>query len=185
MSKNVEYRDIPNFPGYRVGDDGSVWSCWKRVGLVIHGVPPFVLSSHWHLLKPNTRATGYQTVCLYRGKTRAQCLVHRLVLEAFVGPCPSGMEACHFPDPSRANCSLTNLRWDTRSENHNDVTRGRSLPVVEKRCPRCQIVKPRSSFGNKAQKFGGVACWCFECDHKYQAETKRRRKNERLARNGG
>jgi hypothetical protein len=26
----VEYRDVPGFPGYRVGTDGSVWSCWER-----------------------------------------------------------------------------------------------------------------------------------------------------------
>lgn len=26
----VEYRDIPEFPGYRVGSDGSVWSAWSR-----------------------------------------------------------------------------------------------------------------------------------------------------------
>ena len=29
----VEYRDVPGWPGYRVGDDGSVWSLWKRRGL--------------------------------------------------------------------------------------------------------------------------------------------------------
>lgn len=27
----VEYRDIEGFPGYRIGSDGTVWSCWKRV----------------------------------------------------------------------------------------------------------------------------------------------------------
>lgn len=45
--------------------------------------------------------------------------MHRLVLEAFVGPCPSGMEACHN-DGNRANNALDNLRWDTRIANHAD-----------------------------------------------------------------
>lgn len=46
-------------------------------------------------------------------------LVHRLVLMAFVGPCPEGMEGCHA-DGNRANNSLVNLRWDTREANEKD-----------------------------------------------------------------
>lgn len=46
--------------------------------------------------------------------------VHRLVLEAFVGPCPIGMEARHFPDRDTTNYRLDNLRWDTRKNNHAD-----------------------------------------------------------------
>jgi hypothetical protein len=48
--------------------------------------------------------------------------VHRLVLEAFVGPCPEGMEACHFDDDS-SNNRLDNLRWDTSLANKVDMAR--------------------------------------------------------------
>jgi len=48
--------------------------------------------------------------------------VHRIVLEAFVGPCPPGMEGCHNDGNPRNNV-LTNLRWDTRSENQRDSIR--------------------------------------------------------------
>lgn len=52
----------------------------------------------------------------------------RLVLEAFVGPCPEGMEACHFPDRDPANNQLENLRWDTHQANMVDkATHGTSL----------------------------------------------------------
>lgn len=27
------YADVADFPGYRVGNDGSMWSCWRRAGL--------------------------------------------------------------------------------------------------------------------------------------------------------
>jgi hypothetical protein len=47
-------------------------------------------------------------------------LVHRLVLEAFVGPCPEGMEGCHN-DGNRLNNDLSNLRWGTRSDNRDDA----------------------------------------------------------------
>jgi hypothetical protein len=49
-----------------------------------------------------------------------QRLLGRLVLEAFVGPCPQGMECCHFPDRDPANCRLDNLRWGTSKENTGD-----------------------------------------------------------------
>lgn len=50
---------------------------------------------------------------------RVQVFLHKLVLEAFVGPRPDGQEACHN-DGNRRNCALSNLRWDTRSANHSD-----------------------------------------------------------------
>lgn len=55
--------------------------------------------------------------------------VHRLVLEAFIGPCPKGMECCHA-DGNPANNRLENLRWDIHQSNiddkkvHNTMTRG-------------------------------------------------------------
>lgn len=45
--------------------------------------------------------------------------VHRLVLEAFVGPCPAGMECCHN-DGNPANNFVENLRWDTNQSNQLD-----------------------------------------------------------------
>lgn len=45
--------------------------------------------------------------------------VHRLVLEAFRGPCPAGMESCHN-DGNPTNNRLNNLRWDTDKSNQAD-----------------------------------------------------------------
>ena len=53
------------------------------------------------------------------GKER-RVAVHRLVLLAFVGPCPEGMECCHGPGGPADN-RLTNLRWDTRGANRLDA----------------------------------------------------------------
>jgi len=44
---------------------------------------------------------------------------YRLVLEAFVGKCPQGMECCHN-DGNPMNNNLSNLRWDTPKNNHAD-----------------------------------------------------------------
>jgi hypothetical protein len=48
--------------------------------------------------------------------------VHQLVLLAFRGPCPSGMECLHNDDVKNNN-ELTNLRYGTRSENNKDRVR--------------------------------------------------------------
>lgn len=64
--------------------------------------------------------SGYLSLVL----TDALCVqrthyVHALVLLAFVGPRPTGFDACHA-DNNRGNNRLSNLRWDSRSGNHAD-----------------------------------------------------------------
>lgn len=78
---------------------------------------------HW---PGRIRALGntgkYKTVPLYIEGRQTPKIVHRLVLESFVGPCPDGMEACHN-DGNPHNNRLDNLRWDTHTENMYDVVR--------------------------------------------------------------
>ena len=63
-------------------------------------------------------------------------LVHRLVLLAFTGPCPDGMEICHN-DGDHANNALQNLRYDTRSANQFDrVRHGTHHNAVKTHCPQ-------------------------------------------------
>lgn len=62
---------------------------------------------------------GYPRVHLSASGKRQTLKIHRLVLTAFVGACPKGMEACHN-DGVRTNVSLSNLRWDTPSNNQKD-----------------------------------------------------------------
>jgi hypothetical protein len=118
MSKkhpSVKYREVPGFPAYRVGSDGSVWSRWRRGG---HEQRLDVI---WRRLKTPINAAGYPCVKLsIIGRRNIVTLVHTLVLTAFVGPRPSGMECCHDPDPTRSNCRLENLRWDTPAKNQAD-----------------------------------------------------------------
>jgi hypothetical protein len=69
--------------------------------------------------KQKTSRDGYKTIGLRNVFIRTFS-VHRLVLGAFVGPCPEGMECCHFPDNDPSNNNLDNLRWDTPENNHAD-----------------------------------------------------------------
>jgi hypothetical protein len=111
----VEYRPIQGFPGYRVGSDGTVWTAWKY-----NGHQPRKLSEDFRLLKPGHQTFGYPAVGLYRQGKCVRRTVHALVLEAFVGPAPQGMEARHYPDRDPENCRLDNLQWATHRTNIGD-----------------------------------------------------------------
>lgn len=77
--------------------------------------------------------SGYPVVNLGHSDTR---LVHRLVLESFVGPAPDGHECCHG-DGNRTNSHLSNLRWDTSSANNYDiVTHGMHAMASKTHCKR-------------------------------------------------
>lgn len=65
--------------------------------------------------------TGHLTVTL-QNAGRSYPFVHGLVLAAFVGPRPEGMECCHN-DGNPANNHVSNLRWDTHAANLADMVR--------------------------------------------------------------
>lgn len=72
------------------------------------------------IMTPGTAGKGYLKVTLCRrGEKYVHRYVHELVLEAFVGPRPQGMEAAHN-NGRRDDNRLTNLRWDTRAGNFAD-----------------------------------------------------------------
>jgi hypothetical protein len=71
------------------------------------------------LLKRATYNGPYLRVHLNKDGKETLASVHRLVLEAFAGSCPKGMEACHN-DGDPQNNRLENLRWDTEKNNQSD-----------------------------------------------------------------
>jgi len=97
---------IAGFRNYLITDSGRVWS--KYYG------------GHW--LKLILGENGYYRVTLCKHGKQYNKTLHRLVLEAFVGPCPPNMECCHnngIPTDNR----LENLRWDTYRKNQLDRVR--------------------------------------------------------------
>ncbi len=107
----LEYRDVPGFPGYRVGNDGTVWSMWRKRFKTMGTV--------WRIIK-QWRRGGYFYVGLYRNHKSHKRSVHRLVCQAFQGECPDGSECRHFPDRNTSNCNSNNLSWGTCAQNAAD-----------------------------------------------------------------
>lgn len=109
---NPNWRDIPDYPGYRVSSQGTILS----------------LKSN-KLLKPLTSRSGHQHVFLYDGHGRSDKIrIHRAVLLVFVGPCPQNCECRHL-DGNPENNTIENLKWGTKQENVNDRRRHGRMPI--------------------------------------------------------
>lgn len=109
---NHEWRDIPEWPGYRVSKCGIVQSCKIRNGRGF--------KSDWTTLKPRRSRDGYISIGLKNVPKRTFIPIHVIVLMAWVGPRPDGMLACHN-DGNKGNNTLKNLRWDTPKANAQDA----------------------------------------------------------------
>ncbi len=115
------WKKVVGFPDYSVSDQGrvrrDVGGRSTRPGRILNG---------WQRVK-----CGYIGVQLQRDKSSFCHAVHRLVLEAFVGPCPEGMECCHN-DGDPTNNRLENLRWDTRKSNSADKMKHGTVTLGER-----------------------------------------------------
>jgi hypothetical protein len=112
-----EWRPLPGFEGrYEVSDQGRVYSV-KTTG--------YGSGSTGRILASTSSTHGHRKVRLYHNKAQCWLYVHRLVMLAFVGPCPAGQEVRHLDGDPTNNC-LDNLRYGTRSENALD----RAIHVV-------------------------------------------------------
>lgn len=128
-----EWRDIPEHPGYQASNLGRVRSVDRVVtqpgrwgGIVERRL-------RGQVLQPKVQDSGHLFVQLPGKRYRK---VHQLVLEAFVGPCPPGLEACHGNGNPADNRS-ENLRWDTRPANRLDSVRHGTHPMASR--PRCPL----------------------------------------------
>lgn len=135
---------------YEVSDHGNVRSVdraeiYVRVNQYSGRNLTITRRHRGRMLRPGRKACGHVSVALGRGNS---VNVHRLVLEAFVGPCPDGMEALHENDVPSDN-ALGNLRWGTRGENLLDAVRNGKKPVGEQvrhsklRCADIPVIRKR------------------------------------------
>lgn len=88
------------------------------------------------ILRPTPNLDGYPVVLLYSDGRRPSHKVAALVMLAFVGPLPPGLETRHLDGDHHNNNRLTNLAYGTRSENQLDRVRHGTNPNAAKtHCP--------------------------------------------------
>lgn len=151
-----EWRPIPRTSGtYLASDDGRIWGPgrWGNGG---------VLSPYWG-------SNGYAYVHLsVAGKKRTR-LVHRLILEAFVGP--DDDRECRHLDGDRSNNHLDNLAWGTHSENVEDTIRhGRHPGASKTHCPQGHPYDEANTY-----RPPDGCRQCRECQRQRNRERRRRK----------
>lgn len=129
---------------YEVSDQG-------RVRTYMRGSP--------RLLTLQRVSSGeYLAVDLKSRGTRRRVKVHILVLEAFVGPRPTGSVGCHN-DGNPQNNALLNLRWDTQASNIADALRHGTWRNQNSDKTRCHRGHPLS-----VQPWAPEKRFCRECN---------------------
>ena len=103
----MKWLPITEFPNYEISDAGIV----RRIDTQ-------------KVIAQNTKRGKhpYKRVHLSHEGVSKYVLVHRLVLLAFVGPCPEGMQTLH-KDDDPSNNNLSNLEWGTPKRNHETIDR--------------------------------------------------------------
>lgn len=117
---------------YEISDCGRV----KRLSTITLGIKGQKYTRTEKVLKAAINSAGYPLIGLTKNGIRQNHHVHVLVLEAFVGLRPTGLVGCHRDD-NKENNNLSNLRWDTYSENAHDCVVNGNHPEARKIiCPR-------------------------------------------------
>jgi hypothetical protein len=106
------WKDIVNYIGlYAISNYGRIKSFKNN-----HG------TYREKILRPAKNTGRSPLVTLCKNGLSRNYSVHKLVMEAFVGPLPSGMEICHN-DGNGENNFVDNLRYDTHKNNEKDKIR--------------------------------------------------------------
>ena len=93
------WKEVKGYENYLVSDDGKVFSKFSG-----------------RLLVCKPRDDGYVTTALRKGEKSKNVYIHRLVLEAF-GP-TNKKETINHKDGNKLNNHISNLEWNTYTENN-------------------------------------------------------------------
>jgi predicted DNA binding protein len=113
---------IPDFSGYYADQNGQIFSTKRQPAL--------------KQISSSVNKSGYRMIAMVNsyGDIKNE-YVHRLVARTFLGEAPDGQIVCHF-DHVKTNCALSNLRYDSRSQNVRDtIEAGNARPSERKLTP--------------------------------------------------
>lgn len=157
----IIWKDVVGYEGlYLVSNDGQVMS-----------IPRATTSGG--LLK-RTYA-NYVKVTLSKGGKVKTFNVHVLMMLAFVGERPEGMDVCHN-DGNPYNNVIENLRYDTKSSNCLDKKRhGTDYYASRTHCKHGHEYTEENTRWYKGSR------WCNTCTHNNNLRHRKKRKNETKA----
>lgn len=165
-----QWRPIKGYEGYyEISDRGRV----RSLDRVVPGKDGRLIFCHGRVLRPWAQKSGHLVVGL--SNRRREC-VHRLVLFTFVGPCPEGMEACHWNDVPSDN-RLENLRWAPRGDNNLDRVRNGIHHNAKK--THCKYGHEFTPENTHRRPNGGRTCKACRLRRKREENARKREENAR------
>lgn len=121
---------------YRVSDRGRVKSL-TRIEQIANRWGGFTTRVRRGRILKRKNIDGYFGVCLADGAHKYK-YVHQLVAEAFIGPCPDGMQVNH-KNGRKAECGVKNLEYKTPLDN-------------TRHAHALGLIRPQAGEGNYAAK---------------------------------
>lgn len=107
------WKTIPGFSKYEISEAGNI----RR------------RSDHLPIKSPLNEHGYFRAQLSDDNDKRCQRLVHRLLLLTFVGEPPTEKHVGAHDDGCRTNNALSNLRWATVRENHDDMDKHKTRAV--------------------------------------------------------
>src|SRR5690554_6527966 len=133
MSEEVEYREVPDFPGYWVSTDGKCWTTRYKKSTWDEGKRGFrwVVGTERRELYGYVNRYGYVEWKLCKDGKVHKKRPHVLLCTIFKGPRPPGKFACHENDISTDN-RVCNLNWKFPKGNSEDMVKNGNSCTGEK-----------------------------------------------------
>lgn len=117
---------------------------------------------HEQILKASPDGNGYWRVSLFRNNIGKTCYIHQMMMAAFVGPCPDGLEVRHLDGDKNRN-RLDNFEYGTPSQNRFDTVRhGRNHNALKTECPQGHRYTKANTYWHKKPN-GTYARHCRQC----------------------
>jgi hypothetical protein len=138
------WKDIPEYENcYQASNLGNI----RSLGRKVNANSSFRFVEGQLLRQKVSTKGGYLLVTLSVCSVAKTYTVHSLIMRAFIGDRPEGLAICHNDGNSANNC-LSNLRYDTNKNNHQDkINQGktaRGAGINTSRLTDDQVVEMRN-----------------------------------------
>lgn len=150
------WKDVVGFEGlYKVSESGIVMSLGN-------GNSTNSETKKQRVIKAKLKTRGYLQVKLSKDSKRAYISVHRIVAKAFIPNEQNKSEVNHI-DGNKLNNHVSNLEWNTSSENQKHAFRmGLQKRTVGKESPCAKAIIQLDKEGTIVKEWGGIKECCRE-----------------------